>query len=316
MKKSLVTFLTLASVLVMAKGYVDYNFNSNSFMNDNEIKVVTRLDDSTERYVASYDKYAADRLDFPVNAKNSASINKVWKIVGYTYNFGAPETKNHFLNFELVGSGKVMVAGDEELVYNMIKFSGNSITLIKETDGGSEIIDAVYVAQEEKEESVEVAQEEREEGVVGLKIEDDFQLVLTKVEHAKSEEAMSGNLSIRTNGEIISFDVDGNDLTTDGIKVGGIFNGEYNGELVSGKVSKNGGKGKFRVTFFSGTLRGLTLHFQDERDVESYEVVVLMDKKEKSMSAASAPAPRRELTEEQIADMNAQIEQNGFDFRN
>ncbi|MCK5883591.1 MAG: hypothetical protein KAG61_07880, partial [Bacteriovoracaceae bacterium] len=277
MKKTLITFIGIASAVVMAKSLVDANFYASNFMNDSEIKVVKRLDDSHVRYVASYDLPESKKINFPVNGDNSALINKTWKITNYTYNFGAPEAHNRNYDLELVGNGRVMIAGDTELVYEMISFNGNSISLIKEVDGGTEMIEAEVVATPEMAAAKYETEEELEviSGVQGVKIEEDYNLVLTKAESPgskKVEVVTSASLAITTEGTVTSFVVEGEDIVTYEIKVGGLFNGEFNNEMISGRISNGIKKGQYRVRFFTGSLKGQVLHFDDENTYEAPEV--------------------------------------------
>lgn len=308
LQKPLLMIAALASMALLAKGYVDAGFMSNSFMNDSEIKMVKRLDESHVRYVASYDQNRREKLDFPVNSANMNAINKMWKITAYTYNFGQPEEMNRNLVFELVGNGRVMIAGDEELIYDVVRFENGSIRLIKEVDGGHEIIDAMLEQKSVSAASIAVEKEESEaRGVLGLSIAEDMDLVLTKVENvAKRDQIESADLSITAEGKIVYFSVNGVNVEAEEIKVGGIFNGDFGGENVSGRISNDGSKDKFTVRFFTGSLQGTVLHLENSQtaEVSAVEVVEQVEQKVED---------RKEVSQEEM-DMN--VMDNGFDFSN
>lgn len=308
LQKPLMIIVSLASMAILAKGYVDAGFMSNSFMNDSEIKVVKRLDESHIRYVASYDQNRREKLDFPVNSANMNAINKVWTINAYTYNFGEPEQMNRKLPLELVGNGRVMVAGDEELVYDMVRFDNGAIRLIKEVDGGHEIIDAILENKSVSAASIAVEKEEREvKGVPGLSIEEDMDLTLVKVENASKKDAVeSADLSITSEGKIVYFSVNGANVEAEEIKVGGLFNGDFGGENVSGRISNDGSKDKYTVRFFTGALQGVVLHLENTQtaQVEQVEVVEQVEQKVED---------RKEISQEEM-EMNAM--EKGFDFSN
>lgn len=310
LKKSLLIVLSLASVAILAKGYVDAGFMSNSFMADSEIKEISKTDSSHLRYVASYDQNRREKLDFPVNSANMNAINKVWVITSYTYNFGEAEKMNRKFAFELVGNGRVMIAGDEELTYDMVRFENNQLRLVKEVDGGHEIIEAVLVQTSSDAASVEVAAKEEGEqkGIPGLAIAEDAELVLVKVENvAKKDMVQSAELSITAEGKIVYFNVNGHNFETDEIRVGGLFNGEFNGENVSGRISNNGSPEKYSVRFFTGALQGAVLHLENVQTAQVEEVEVVTQEEQTQVET------RREISVEEM-EMNAM--ENGFDFSN
>lgn len=308
LQKPFIIFVGLASMAILAKGHFDSRFMSNSFMADSEVKMVKRLDDSHVRYVASYDQNRRDKMDFPVNSHNMNLINKIWTVKAYTYNFGESEQMDRKLNFELVGNGRVMIAGDEELVYDMVRFDGQNIRLVKEVDGGHEIIDASFENISVSAASIAVEKEEKEvNGVPGLAIAEDMDLVLVKAEVAnKDTVAESAELSITSEGKIIYFSVNGMSVEAEEIKVGGLFNGEFGGEIVSGRISNDGSKDKYIVRFFTGALQGSALYLENVQtaDVNEVEIVKPVENKVEE---------RREISQEEM-DMN--VVETGFDFNN
>ncbi len=322
MKKSLITFIGIVSAVVMAKSYVDVKFNSTAFMNDSEIKIVKRLDDSHVRYVASYDYSKEDKLQFPVNEENSAAINKVWKLTNYAYDFGTPETLNKNYKLELVGNGLVMLAGDRELVYRMIRFNGTSLRMVKDVEGGTEMIEAVAISvAKSSNTSMSAASYEVEEevaqGVQGLKIERDYDLSLSKAENdnKKGQTVQSASLSITTEGTVTNFIVDGQDVVAYEIKVGGLFNGEYDGQTVSGRITNGISEGKYRVRFYTGALKGQVLHFGDENAYEEVQVEEQNYDQELAQeeNKESVQVERKEILDGEI-DLDVNIE--GYDFNN
>ena len=309
LKKSILIVLSVASMAILAKGYVDAGFMSNSFMADDEIKMAKRLDDSHQRYVASYEQDQRTKLDFPVNSANMNAINKVWLVTAYTYNFGQSEKLNRKLAFELVGNGRVMIAGDEELTYDMVRFEKNQIRLVKEVDGGHEIIDAVLEQSSVSAASIEVKANEQgeQQGVPGLAIAEDIELVLVKVSNVtKKDLVQSAELSITAEGKILYFNVNGTNFEAEEIRVGGLFNGDFGGENVSGRISNDGSPNKYSVRFFTGALQGAVLHLENSQVAQVEEVQVEIQNENKVES-------RREISVEEM-EMNAM--ENGFDFSN
>lgn len=205
-------------------------------------------------------------IDFPVNTENINAINGIWTITDYILNFGSAEKYNKDHSLELIGNGKVRVAGDDELVYMIVNFDGTSISLVKEIDGGHEILKAVRPIERESE-VVEVVEENERavRRVNGLDIVEDMELVLVKVSNSTKKVEVSGSLELTTEGEVLSFIINGDEVVVEDneLKVGGIFSAELNGEMISGRISNNGNKNNFRVIIFTGSLAGTSMDFEN-----------------------------------------------------
>jgi len=314
--KSFIALLSLGSMVVLAGTINDMRTNSDSFMQDDEIQVVKRFDDSLIRNVASAERELPAAQYLPVNKENEAKINGKWEIKiiqnddeAEVYNAQNEEMKI-IVNFEMVGTSLVRIDNDNEMVFDisLLHESGLTIALFRSFGKGFEIIEARRVSEKEvvANTSSEVVAEkiEKKSGIVA---NETYDLVLERVLHPTKDsnilkgEAISGAVTLRE-GSLENFSAligigkkyeTSVDISFADINDGGQFETDIDGEMVTGLVTNNG-EGSFRVRFVTGKLAGAMLNFVTEEELAKIE--------EQALLAEEALIEKEEVQEPEILD--------------
>lgn len=282
-KKLFITVASLMSVVVCAGIVSDMRFNSDEFMKDSEIKFVKRLDDTNaDRYVASTaesDKPAAI-INFPLNKKNKERINGKWKFYRFTDEENNVETKEFYANLSLIGNSLVTIENNNNFQFRISFLTDvNTIALVRKVNFGYEILEGRKVfekikIEEKKIEKSEVIDDLDKKDLTGIELDEMTDFALESVTGYKKR--VSVGPMVENGIRISSTNIEDMIIETNEFRVeisyaelatGGIFNSEMTSSLshdvekVSGKVFKTRGSGKFRVTFFTGSLKGVDFNF-------------------------------------------------------
>ena len=92
----------------------------------------------------------------------------------------------------------------------------------------------------------------------------EYKMILTKIKRAKADLAITGNLNVRSNGQVTSFNINGKKFSTEEIKVSEFFNIELNGEFVSAVILKDDLKARYKIRFVFGSFNGMVLYFAED----------------------------------------------------
>lgn len=272
-KKAIIAILGLGSV-VLAGTIKDINSRT-----VNRARALEELVPA-ERSLAS-DVGVAQRIAvMRVEMSQAYKINGNWeitRIVGsdevVTFDkLNNPEDSKKTIKvpMRLVGTSKVMINNDQELVYNISLLSDfGTIAIFKKMGNGFEIIEARMIVEKKQEvvvqsDEVELVLERALNQAKSSKIltgsEVQGEMVLTK----KSIEGLNVSLT-NTNGEVQSIEISSAQLMD-----GGSFKADVDGEEVSGVVFNNGKDG-YRLSFVTGPLAGAMLNFVTSEELERIE---------------------------------------------
>lgn len=271
-KKAIIAILGLGSV-VLAGTIKDINSRT-----VNRARALEELA-PVERSLASDHGVAQKIAVMRVEMSEAYKINGNWeitRIVGsdevVTFDkLNNPEDSKKTIKvpMRLVGTSKVMLNNDQELVYNISLLSSfGTIAIFKKMGNGFEIIEArmivekkeVVVESDEVELVLERALNQAKSSKILTGSEISGEMVLTK----KSIEGLSVSLT-NTNGEVQSIDIASAQLMD-----GGSFKADVDGEEVSGVVFNNGKDG-YRLSFVTGPLAGAMLNFVTQAELEKIE---------------------------------------------
>jgi hypothetical protein len=325
--KSFVALLSLGSMVVLAGTINDMRTNSDSFMQDDEIQVVRRFDDSLIRNVASAERELPAAQYLPVNKENESQVNGKWEIrviqnddEAEVFNANNSEMKL-IVDFEMIGTSLVRIDKDNEMVFDisLLHESGSTIALFRSFGKGYEIIEARRVRESKakkiaKKAVVASSQIEKKSGVV---VTDTQDLVLERALHPTKDsnmlkgELITGSVTVAA-GTIENFTATigigrkyetSIDISFADINDGGQFEADIDGEMVTGLLTNNG-KDAYRVRFVTGKLAGAMLNFVTEEELNKIEEQNMMAQEE---AEEKAEQTRYEEGTEEVAQKQAPV---------
>ncbi len=296
--KSFIALLSLGSMVVLAGTINDMRTNSDSFMQDDEITVVKRFDDSLIRNVASAERELPAAQYLPVNKENESKLNGKWEIKviqnddeAEVYSAANSEMKI-IVDFEMVGTSLIRIDNDNEMVFDIsfLHESGSTVALFRSFGKGFEIIEAKKVNEKEVVATASEVIEEKIEKKSGIVVNETFDLVLERALHPTKDsnilkgDLITGAVTLRQ-GSLENFSATigiGRKYETDidisfaDINDGGQFEADIDGEMITGLITNNG-EGAFRVRFVTGKLAGAMLNFVTEEELEKIAEQSLID---------------------------------------
>lgn len=273
-------------------------------------------------------------LYFPLNNKNYERINGKWRI----YNFIDNEDHDHKIektvSFELIGNSRIKIDNDNEQIFRVSYLTDhNTIAIFKKVGNGFEILEAIKSTQKTK--KIKSSNSSRSNNfssrlsenevsqAKGVNLEEDVDLILERGFNPNISknifvgESVSGSLSIMS-GKISGLRVvlarglreeQSIDIEYADIKDGGVFETEYDNEVISGIVS-NFGQGVYRVRFATGPMKGAMLNFvtpeEMDRLLESKSAVVPETRSLEVGAQGTEKAPSQYEAERKTASQNAQ----------
>lgn len=275
-KKAIITLMSLGSI-VIAGTIKDINSRTVS-------KVHTPMQEAlgpTERGLASDGEGAQSIALTRVNMSDYAKINGTWeitRIVGSDEVIKFDKLNHHEdlhktikVPMKLIGTSKVMLNNDPELVYNISLLSDfGTIAIFKKIGKGQEILEARMIKEAKKDETLAVSEEvelvleralnQSKSAKILTGTEATGEMTLSK----KSIEGLTVSLT-NTNGEVQNIEISSAQLLD-----GGSFKADVGDEEVSGVVFNNGKDG-YRLSFVTGPLAGAMLNFVTKEELAKME---------------------------------------------
>ncbi len=283
------------STFIIVSGYIhDQNFHSTSFVTETTSSVIygnksRRLDDNSNRDVASGNTEKLSIIYFPVDELNKSIIRGNWNIFNYISVDDIEEKMDVKVKMRLIGNSTVIIDEDQDQIFR-ISFmpTNNMIALVKKMEEGFEIIEAEKIIEKKvikkklnKIKKVKTVTKESKgpNTKKGIRLYD-ADLVLENVLFPKKSreilrgDSIRGSLSL-LDGEIQSLEVEVNyeDGESDYLEIpfadindGGQFQVETDEGIVSGIITNNGKK-SYRVRVATGKMKGAILNFV----IEGYE---------------------------------------------
>lgn len=295
-KKNLLAFslLTISGV-ILASSYSDFMVQSNSFMSEVQVEDITRLDEVTERYVASETKQQLPKIVSCPTESNAftsmrSDIEGKWTLNKYKYlaNNQMDEEKIYkTVKLTMNENCEVMVNDDSEQVFNIsFKSQANTMAIFKVFNEGYEVLELQKNIEVDKSVAFEASTNgpsNTEQVVEEVEKEEFFaELVLESANtpdgHLKSNlvrgtfESADGYLNIDA---VVNFD------TTKEKEIR-ISDAELNGNAfvagdeenpIVGVITANGNKTSYTVRFSTGEYKGITLNFTTEEKLEEVEYI-------------------------------------------
>lgn len=271
-KKAIIAILSLGSV-VLAGTIKD--INSRTVSRKQALEELAPVERSLASDVTPSMRIAIMKVEM----SQAFKVNGNWeitRIVGsdevVTYDkFNNPEDSKKVIKvpMKLVGTSRVMVNNDQDLVYNISLLSDfGTIAIFKKMGNGFEIIEARMIKEKKEEvvisDEVELVLERALNQSKSSKIltgaDATGEMVLTK----KSIEGLSVSLT-NTSGEVQNIEIASAQLMD-----GGSFKADVDGEEVSGVIFNNGKDG-YRLSFVTGPLAGAMLNFVTQAELEKIE---------------------------------------------
>jgi len=185
--KSFIIAGSFTSIVLMAGTYLDKRINTNEFMHEKSVELISRLDDTVVRNVASLDNQDTDanKIFLKFNQTNRNLIEGAWEITSImdessqrisrrvdengmlildedtgrpiielddspAFNEEGQTVANEgTYKFELIGDDRIQIADDlEQADWEVISYDGNKIALQKWIEKGYEVIEARKVIRE------------------------------------------------------------------------------------------------------------------------------------------------------------------------
>lgn len=274
-KKAIITLLSLGSV-VLAGTIKD--ISSRTVSRSHALEELA----PAERSLASDEMGVEQKIALTrVEMSEAFKINGNWevtRIVGadelVTFDkLNNPEDSKKMIKIpmKLVGTSKVMINNDPDLVYNISLLSNfGTIAIFKKIGNGQEILEAKMIREVKKEETLAVSDEvelvleralnQSKSARILLGSEATGEMTLSK----KSIEGLSVSLR-NTNGEVQNIEISSAQLQD-----GGSFKADVGDEEVSGVIFNNGKDG-YRLSFVTGPLAGAMLNFVTKEELSKIE---------------------------------------------
>lgn len=287
------------STFIIVSGYIhDENFHSTSFVTETTSSIVyntssRRLDDNSNRDVASDNSKKLSIIYFPFDELNRSIINGNWNIFNYISADDVEDKMDVKVKMRLIGNSTVIIDEDEDQIFR-ISFmpTNNMIALVKKMEEGFEIIEAEKIIEKKiinkKLKNKKLALSTVAEKKVSIKKKGirlyDVDLILENVLFPKKSkeilrgDSIRGSLSL-FDGEIQSLEVEVSykegeidylEIPFADINDGGQFQAETDEGIVSGIITNNG-KQSYRVRVSTGKMKGAILNFV----IEDYQEEVV-----------------------------------------
>jgi hypothetical protein len=275
-KKAIIALLSLGSIVVAGT------------IKDINSRTVSKMHAPIMDMTPAERSLASDEINGQQIALTRVSMSEAFKVNGnweVTRIIGSDEVvkfdkaqnpddskKTITVPMKLIGTSKVMLNNDPELVYNISLLSDfGTIAIFKKMGEGQEILEAKMIKNV-------VAKEE------ALAISDEVELVLERaLNQSKSAKILTGTeatgemtlskksiegLTVsltNTNGEVQNIEISSAQLQD-----GGSFKADVGDEEVSGVVFNNGKDG-YRLSFVTGPLAGAMLNFVTKEELAKLE---------------------------------------------
>lgn len=325
-KKFIITSVLSGSFLVFGGIYQGMTVTSNSFMQKKEISFEKRVDENSDRIVASSNRETVAVQYLPV-AEYSKVINGKWSIIriedheGHEIYNKENTSENRIVDMELIGTGLVRLNESDDYTFDVSFLHENkkNISIFRAFENGFELIEArrieekVVVAQFSEEIVDEVLSEE--EVVVTSQDRREFLIeraILPSMNNKMFRgHDIDGSVTVGPNGvEGLFFTVyaDGqevNEVVGDlKLKDGNTFEVELQGQKASGIFSRNGENG-YRLRFATGPYKGALINYVTYDELEKVNAEF-----EKMERAKEESRFQNELTQEGNVEQDINIVQN------
>lgn len=325
-KKFIITSVLSGSFLVFGGIYQGMTVTSNSFMQKKEISFEKRVDENSDRIVASSNRETVAVQYLPV-AEYSNVINGKWSIIriedheGHEIYNKENTSENRIVDMELIGTGLVRLNESDDYTFDVSFLHENkkNISIFRAFEDGFELIEArrieekVVVAQSSEEIVDEVLSEE--EVVVTSQDRREFLIeraILPSMNNKMFRgHDIDGSVTVGPNGvEGLFFTVyaDGqevNEVVGDlKLKDGNTFEVELQGQKASGIFSRNGENG-YRLRFATGPYKGALINYVTYDELEKVNAEF-----EKMERAKEESRFQKELTQEGNVEQDINIVQN------
>ena len=284
-----------ASSFILASSYFDMQLQSTAFMNEVEIESIQRLDDITERYVASEEivesspkVISCPDVETPDFLELKENVIGMWEIHKFK------ELKNNHMNeeefdaevkIEMSKNCQVMVNEDSNQVFEISFLSeSKTMAIFKLFNSGYQILELKKIHEVMNDKisvsKVEVASEEKAEKLEVLEVSEHIELALFSAKTNKGMldfEQVEGSLEIidgvvtleatlnYKNGNVEKITV------SDGEKSGNSFIADDENDpenkvvaMVQGSVESQ----KYAIRFVSPGLKGVVLDFASDEKIE------------------------------------------------
>lgn len=304
-KKAIIALMSLGSV-VIAGTIKDINSRTVSKMH---APIYESASGPSERGLASEERNPPSFALTRVNMSDAAKVDGIWEItrivdanevIKFDKNNHHEDTKKTIrVPFKLIGTSKVMVNNDPNLVYNISLLSDfGTIAIFKQMGKGQEILEAKMVKEVKTDSALAVSDEielvleralnQSKSAKILTGQEATGEMILSK----KSIEGLNVTLT-NTNGEVQNIEISSAQLLD-----GGSFKADVGDEEVSGVVFNNGKDG-YRLSFVTGPLAGAMLNFVTKEELSRMEEVA----NNANDSYFEAEAPEKQEAQEPQRDI-------------
>lgn len=322
-KKFIITSVLSGSFLVFGGIYQGMSVTSNSFMEKKEISFEKRVDENSDRIVASSDRDSVAVQYLPV-AEYSQVINGKWEVVRIEDHEGLEiynEVKSNnkrIVDMELIGTGLVRLNENDDYTFDVSFLHENkkNISIFRAFEDGFELIEARKIVEKVvvEQTSQEIVDEALVEEEVVATTQDRREFVIERAILPIMNNKMfrghdiDGSVTVGPNGvQGLFFTVyaDGqeiNEVVGDlKLKDGNSFEVELQGQKSSGIFSRNGENG-YRLRFATGPYKGALINYVTYDELEKINIEF-----EKMERAKEESRFQKELTQEGNVEQDINI---------
>ncbi|MEH0860143.1 hypothetical protein [Halobacteriovorax sp. DPLXC-1] len=322
-KKFIITSVLSGSFLVFGGIYQGMSVTSNSFMEKKEISFEKRVDENSDRIVASSDRDSVAVQYLPV-AEYSQVINGKWEVVRIEDHEGLEiynEVKSNnkrIVDMELIGTGLVRLNENDDYTFDVSFLHENkkNISIFRAYEDGFELIEARKFVEKVvvEQTSQEIVDEALVEEEVVATTQDRREFVIERAILPSMNNKMfrghdiDGSVTVGPNGvEGLFFTVYANGQEINEVvgdlklKDGNSFEVELQGQKSSGIFSKNGENG-YRLRFATGPYQGALINYVTYDELEKINIEF-----EKMERAKEESRFQKELTQEGNVEQDINI---------
>ncbi|AYF45983.1 hypothetical protein BALOs_3001 [Halobacteriovorax sp. BALOs_7] len=322
-KKFIITSVLSGSFLVFGGIYQGMSVTSNSFMEKKEISFEKRVDENSDRIVASSDRDSVAVQYLPV-AEYSQVINGKWEVVRIEDHEGLEiynEVKSNnkrIVDMELIGTGLVRLNENDDYTFDVSFLHENkkNISIFRAFEDGFELIEARKIVEKVvvEQTSQEIVDEALVEEEVVATTQDRREFVIERAILPSMNNKMfrghdiDGSVTVGPNGvEGLFFTVYANGQEINEVvgdlklKDGNSFEVELQGQKSSGIFSKNGENG-YRLRFATGPYQGALINYVTYDELEKINIEF-----EKMERAKEESRFQKELTQEGNVEQDINI---------
>ncbi|WP_419173359.1 hypothetical protein [Halobacteriovorax sp.] len=327
-KKFIITSVLSGSFLVFGGIYQGMSVTSNSFMEKKEISFEKRVDENSDRIVASSDRDSVAVQYLPV-AEYSQVINGKWEVVRIEDHEGLEiynEVKSNnkrIVDMELIGTGLVRLNENDDYTFDVSFLHENkkNISIFRAFEDGFELIEARKIVEKVvvEQTSQEIVDEALVEEEVVATTQDRREFVIERAILPSMNNKMfrghdiDGSVTVGPNGvEGLFFTVYANGQEINEVvgdlklKDGNSFEVELQGQKSSGIFSKNGENG-YRLRFATGPYQGALINYVTYDELEKINIEF-----EKMERAKEESRFQKELTQEGNVEQDINIIQQNI----